>query len=421
MKSAGTLSGANSVKIMSIHSSKGLQFPVCIISSLSSDFNDSEARTNSIYTTDFGIGFKYFDETEKERYTTLGREVILDKIRAERRCEELRLFYVALTRTQDKLFMTATLSDVYKKSDELKTVLISASNNVTSSVFSRTKSYADWLILALLMHPDGKELRGSGSSLGVTETNSKIKVTVTDFDKLQDVAVKTDTQKVVVDYGLVEKLKENLSFKYPYEIVTEIESKASVSKLANSAESSKYTFTQKPAFLSKGDITPAERGTAMHKVVEFFDFSKSDDVKTELERLYEWQYISEREYESIDINKLESFFASDVFKRIKNSDLVKREMRFITEVNAAKLKPDISEVLADENIIVQGAVDICFTEPDGVVILDFKTDRVDSPDELRDAYSEQLRFYAAACEKIFGKKVKQKIIYSFALSMEIEV
>lgn len=421
IKAAGSLSGGNSVKIMSIHASKGLQFPVCILASLSSDFNDSEARDNTIFTTESGIGFKYYDETEKQRYTTLSREVILDKIRSERLCEELRLLYVALTRTQDRLFMTVTLNDVYKKCEELKTLLISSGGKITSNVFSRTKSYSDWLILSLLLHPEGKQLRGNASALILAEDNSKIDISVTNSEQLVSLQTKEKVEDAVIDYDLAQKIKQNIEYEYPYQDILDIESKASVSKLANSAESVKYAFSGKPSFMSEGGITATERGSAMHKVIEFFDFSKCDDVESELERLYEWQYITEKEYESVNIGKLKRFFESDVFSRIKNSDLVKREMRFLTELGAKNIKPDLNENLCEEKIVVQGAVDICFTEPDGIVILDFKTDRVETTEELINAYSEQLEFYAIACEKIFGKKVKEKIIYSFALSQEIEV
>ncbi len=421
IKAAGTVTGGDSVKIMSIHASKGLQFPVCIVANLAGDFNDSEARDYSVYTTDFGIGFKYYDETDKIRYTSIGREAILDKIRVERLCEEIRLLYVALTRTQDRLFMTAAMSDVYKKCEELKTMLISSGGKITTGLFARTKRYSDWIILSLLLHPAGKELRGCGGSLILSEDNCEVKVSVKNYDSIPNLENKKEETLAVVDENLVDKIKENISYEYPFEEILRIESKASASRLSGSAEDMKYAFESKPAFMSGGGITSAERGTAMHKVMEFFDFEKCDKVDEELERLYEWQYLSEREYNSVNKEKLKDFFASNIFERIKNADLVKREMRFLTEVDATKIAPELDSKFKDEKIIVQGAVDICFTEPDGVVILDFKTDRVEDSEALKQAYSEQLNIYALACEKIFGLPIKQKIIYSFALSKEIEI
>ena len=418
IKAAGTPTGSNAVNIMSIHASKGLQFPVCIVADLNTDFNDSEAREGSIYSTEFGLGFRYFDEAEKIRYTTLSREVILDKIRADRLEEELRLLYVAMTRTQDKLILTASMSDVYKKAEKLKTLLIASNSLVDKSLFTKTKSYCDWLMLSILLHKNGKILRDGTSSVLLSDSDCKFKISIDD-DFIETEAENAEFSEEC-DLQLAEQIMNNLSYVYPFEELLNIESKASVSRLANGAESAKYAFSYTPAFLNDGGITPAERGTAMHKVMQFFNFDKSDNIDEELLRLYEWQYISEREYNSLNIEALKAFFASDVFKRIKNSDLVKREMRFLTEVPATQVEDKLDTKFENENVIIQGAVDVCFSEIDGLVVLDFKTDRVDSTDELVNYYSEQLNIYAKACEKIFDMPVKEKIIYSFSLSKEIK-
>ena len=181
IKSAVAPSGGDTVKIMSIHASKGLQFPVCIIAGTGSDFNDSESREASLYSTESGIGFKYFDEELKTKLTTVSREVILDIARSKRLEEELRLFYVALTRTQDKLLITATVSDTDKKTDSMKTLLSSYGNKITSDLFSRTKSYFDWMLLSLLLHPAGKELRGNGHCIFVKETDSEINLKLINY------------------------------------------------------------------------------------------------------------------------------------------------------------------------------------------------------------------------------------------------
>ena len=170
--------------------------------------------------------------------------------------------------------------------------------------------------------------------------------------------------------------------------------------------------------MSGGGITPAERGTATHKAMQFFDFEKSGDIVGEIHRLYEWQFLSEREAKSIHIEGLRRFFESDVFARITRAGEVHRELRFLTELPAGQIDPSLKDGLADEKVVVQGAVDLCFVEGDSVTVLDFKTDHVTSPEELAAAYGGQLGVYALACEKIFGKPVKQ-MIYSFCLHREI--
>ena len=421
IKSAGSATVGDTVNIMSIHASKGLQFPVCIVAGTASAFNANETLQSTLYTTDFGIGFKYFDEELKEKFSTVGREVILEKLNSERLQEELRLLYVAMTRTQDKLFFTAAVSNAEKKLDELKTLLISSNSEITSALFSRTKSYLDWLLISLLLHPDGKSLRGTGTALLVRPTLSKIEVEVCTPD--EEVAEKTvseisdDSQNSEITQAIM----ANAAFEYPYKDVIAIESKASVSAIANKAESVKYAFSGEPTFMTDGKLKGAKRGTALHKVMQFFDFSKADDIESEIERLKEWQFIAEDEADAIDRKALGAFFASDIFRRIRASELVKREMRFLTEVPAKRIAPQLPQSCDDEKIIVQGAVDLCFTESDGVVILDFKTDRVQTEEALKEAYAEQLNIYATACEKIFEKPVKEKIIYSFSLSKEIKL
>lgn len=419
MASAVSKSG-DSVKIMSIHASKGLQFPVCILADMAAKIGDNEAKNTAVYSIKNGIGFKYFDEIAKEKKTTIGREVILDKLHTERINEELRLLYVALTRTQDRLVMVSAFSNRENKLESLRGTVISNGGKIGSGVMRRTASYSDWLISALLLHPKGTELRGAGSTIIAQETKSDIKIILADWDSGENVSVKSQKSEVSANTQIAEQIKKNLQYEYPFARVSEVEAKASVSVLANKAESLEYRFSSKPAFMSKAGITAAGKGTATHKIMELFDFSKCENIDEELNRLYEYQYISEKEYEAVDIEKIKAFFESDVFARIRKAVRVERELRFLTEMPASRIAPELEGKDALEQIIVQGAVDVCIEEEDGIVILDFKTDRVDNADALIEAYSEQLNIYASACEKIFNKPVKERIIYSFELSKEIK-
>ncbi len=421
IKSAAASFDGGAVNIMSIHSSKGLQFPICIVAGTSSLFNNSEAKEKAVYNTKLGLGLKYFDENDKKPYTTIGREVILDYLKQERLEEEMRLLYVAMTRTQDILHFTGVLGDSNKKLNALISRLLGSDCKIDGNYWCKTRSYMDWLLTALLLHPDGKELRGNALPLILSETDSHIHLRIIEGDELSAVQSREITAEPKLIPELFAAVKENFEYSYPYGELCGIQSKASVSILANKAESEKYSFSAKPSFMSQGGITATGRGTAMHKVMEFFDFSKWEAPEREIERLYEWQFLSETEAESVSISALKKFFAGDVFARILKSKVVKREMRFLTQLSAAVIKPDLSDRLKGEDIIVQGAVDVCFAEDDGIVILDFKTDRTDNPQELITAYGEQLNIYGLACEKIFKMPVKEKIIYSFHLNKEIIV
>lgn len=406
----------DAVNIMSIHASKGLQFPICILASTATRFNDAESRNSAAYSTKFGLGFKYFDEELKQKFTTISREVILEDIKQSALEEELRLLYVAMTRAQDKLLFVASINNFEKKLEAYKNLIVSSNNFIDSTLFSRTKSYADWLIISALLHPDGKKFLNVEDKILPQDTKSTFGINLIDAINLPS-AIASKSEEVLndeTDFSL--NLKQNFDFVYPFNSLRNIQSKMSVSLLANKAESEKFAFTSKPAFMSKQGITATGYGTAMHKVMEFFDFENFSDVEAEIERLYEWQYITEEEKNAVSIDDLKAFFTSQIFERIKAAKRVEREMRFMSEIPATQIDSSLDDIFMNEKIIVQGAVDVCFIEDDGLVILDFKTDRVEDISELAQSYGEQLSIYAKACEKIFEMPVKEKVIYSFAKS-----
>ena len=419
LKSAAVQSGSDTVKIMTIHSSKGLQFPVCIVALNETPFSDNDIRNAALYSDEYGIGFKYFDEQAKEKYTTVGREVIVDYTRRKTSEEELRLLYVAMTRAEDMLYFTACAKDPEKEIGNCISSLRLSDGNPAENFYG-LRSYLKWLITTSLVHPDGREIRGAGTGLIVSDTESRIVINVIAKNSTEESAETSQTE-AHSDPALEEQLEKNIGYIYPYADILETEAKSSVSELANKAESEKYAFKSRPSFMSEGGLTAAEKGTATHKIIEFIDFNKTDELDAEIERLYEWQFITEREAEAVNRDKFKAFFDSELFGRIKKSPLVKREMRFLTELPAYKVNPKLKDNHGDEKIIVQGAVDLCFEENGNIIVVDFKTDRTDSPQALAEAYGEQLSVYAQACAKIFEKPVKEKIIYSFSLSQAISV
>ncbi len=275
------------------------------------------------------------------------------------------------------------------------------------------------MLVPALLHPNGGILRGSSSGVIPQDTDSHIHISIT-YETPSEAPVAPKAERIV-DRGIIDRLRENFAYRYPYEPLLSVEAKTSVSVLANKAESIKYAFSDRPAFMNAGGLTAAQRGTATHKVMQFIDFEKAQYLDQEIERLVEWQYLSDEEAEAVNRQALWAFFQSDLFCRICASKQFRREMRFLTELPAKMATPDLPDKFASETVIVQGSVDLCFEEEDGVVVLDFKTDRTDNPDALAEAYGKQLAVYALACEKIFQKPVKQTLIYSFALSAVIEI
>lgn len=422
--SAAKTGGEECVRIMSMHASKGLQFPICILANTINQMHNSGTHKSYLYSEYSGIGFRYYDEQAKEKTTSLGYEILSLEKKQQRLEEELRLLYVAMTRAEERLVIVASVQKLPEKLALLSARLLTSEEGVSRSVFASAFSMCDWILLSALMHSDGKVLREMAEiPVNVVDDSGSMSVSVVDAAQLksQDSNTSAIESSGGIDDELLKTVKENIAYKYPYSELLGIEAKSTVSNLANRAESDRFAFAAKPSFMQKDGIGAAGRGTATHKVMQFIRMTENVDVDAEIERLAEWQFISELDAQSVDRNALKTFFTSSVYKRILAAESFEREMRFLTEIPASRIEPSLPEHLGKETVMVQGAVDLCIKEPDGIVILDFKTDRVSSPDELKNAYSEQLNIYGKACEKIYGVAVKEKIIYSFTLNQSIKL
>ena len=403
----------NAVKIMTIHASKGLQFPICILANCSNQFNETDLNAQYIINEPHGLSFKLHDQNGKAADKNILMTLMHHEERKELLAEELRLFYVALTRAEEMLITFTVYKNLTKEAENKITLLerAEAKGYVPYSVFRRSKSYADWILESHLI--DGKK---DVFLNGVSDESVFVHKSV-----LKPKTEETKREKAVADQALVNRLKDEYAYLYPYRDIIGLQAKSSVTDIVHKADSKEYLFTSRPAFMHEKGLTSAERGTAMHKVVQHFDFSATNDIDTELDRLYEYTYISESEYDSVDKELLKSFFSSDLFKRISNAESVKREMRFLTEFPATELDNTLESRFNDENVVVQGAVDLLFVEDGEIVILDFKTDRTKNESELVTAYKQQLEIYAKACSKLLKLPVKELYIYSFALKKEIRL
>ncbi len=400
------------VKIMSMHKSKGLQFPICILSDLSSKINNADSISRIVYKENMGIGFKYYDETEKIYTENLGRKVIAKKIFAENNQEKMRLLYVAMTRAKEKLVLVCAPSNIDKTLDRISSSL--KDGKINPQFVKSVNSLGDIVLAGCMLHESGETLRKICSSpVETTESDGEITVKITDCASIPekiDVVESYDANSDIAD-----KISNNISYVYPFEGLSQIESKTSVSAVAKGNEAREFYFSDRPKFMNKLGLSSAQKGTAMHTIMQFIEFSENVDVDSEIERLVEWQYITEEQGNCADREKLKDFFSGELYLRILKAEQVKREMRFLTELPAQRIDPKIDPKFKDSKIIVQGAVDLLFDEGDSLVVVDFKTDRVNSEETLINLYSEQLEIYAKACETIYKKPVKEKIIYSFHL------
>lgn len=416
-------SGGNCVRIMTMHKSKGLQFPICIIADLSKAINDSDARDSMIFDDKLGVSFRYYDENKGYKFDSLGRKLLSRKMHLTNIEEQLRLYYVALTRAENRIVQVISVNNADEKLSSLASKLSEEPPFIGAGLISSSTSIGDWVLLTALLHPQAKEFRDRCDTfVPIVKSESDLKITVkniTSIDTSPDKISQETDPDGSFNTEFSNQISENISFVYPFEALKEIQAKNSVSSIVGAAENNRFIFTERPAFMEKEGLTAAGKGTAMHHIMQYISFDKDIDIEAEIERLYEWQFITETEAKCADRKAIEKFFKSEIFSRISASVNVRREMRFLTEIPANQLDTELDSAFEDEKIVIQGAVDLCFEEDDGIVVLDFKTDRTTDPQHFIDAYSFQLDVYSKACEKIFGKPVKEKIIYSFAADREI--
>lgn len=401
----------NAVRIMTIHSSKGLQYPVCILADTGRDISFIDLKNTLLIDEHYGFSFKYFDADSLNNQSNLLRILMSDYARRKTVAEEIRLLYVALTRAEDKLLITGCFSNLKKMIDGYRTMNFVENGRMTLSRFKAVKNFAEWIFA-------NEFFRGADPYLAYLTKDIKPDNVYTDLPKTDSFYQESDSP----DQVLADRLKENYAYVYPYADLLMTEAKATVTEIVHKADMSKYEFTSRPAFMNEGGSSGAEKGRSTHKFMEFCDYDAAEkSVSDECNRLYENGYLTEQEAESVDRGVIDEFFHSDLYCRIRNSADVRREMNFLSEFPARAIKRDLPEQFADEKIIVQGAVDLMFAEDDGLVIVDFKTDRNKEEQDLKEAYAEQLKLYGRAVELLYKKPVKELYIYSFSLKREIKL
>ena len=396
-----------------------MQFPICIVAGLSNKINKSDAVDACIYSKENGIGFKYFDRDALEKNENLGHKVLSAESKKSIARERLRLLYVGMTRAEEKLCLVCSMKNAQKSLMRAALASNHGREKISGDFIINAANSAEYVLAAALIHPDSDALRRTAEcSVSTVSTESSMAVRFIDAAKLKTENT-TDKLSAAADVDLTKSILSNIEYSYPYAALSNIPSKVSVSKLANTEEYEHFAMTDRPAFMEKDGLNAAGRGTAIHKIMQFIDYKNENSIDSEIERLVSEKRISSSEAAVADRKLLSRFFESELFYRIKKADTIKREMRFLTELPVSVY--DKEKTGAEDKFIVQGAVDLCFLEDDGVVVVDFKTDYTQSEEELKQKYLAQLSIYAAACKKIFSMPVKEKIIYSFHLSKEIRV
>lgn len=397
--------GGGAVRIMSIHRSKGLEFPVVFIGDTARQFNRSDLRGSVLVHPELGLGPKFTDAARGIEYPTLARRAVANRLERELLSEELRLLYVAMTRARERLFITCTFADPQKTMDKLAPA---AQEHIPAQALLPMRSMAEWLICAAL----GTGGRALTLSIGGDEEGAPRRVT----PAAQPEPERTGEEASPVDFDAL------LAWRYPHSGAETLPSKLTATELKSLAEPdaesaellprAARTFRRPDIALAARRLTAAERGTATHLALRYLELgalTTPEAAREAVNRLAAAGKLSAREAAAVDAAGLCRFALSPLGRRITAAPRVLREFPFALLCPAERFFPGAE----GEELLLQGVVDCCLIEPDGAVIVDYKTDRIapEAAPERAKRYAAQLETYAWAVSRITGLAVKAKIVY----------
>lgn len=427
----------NAVRIMTIHHSKGLEFPICILAGMNTKEKNDLSKVK--YHSELGIGLRTMDTERLIKFNTLQFSAINNAKEVEEKSELLRLLYVALTRPKEKLIMLSTVTskentdkpDGYYKyisglADKIKY------NNKTGHIFpdvvTEQHTLSDWIVMCALLNEKMTQLREDAYAfaensidLPKLECNARWK-----FVHAENVERRTKKITTAKAAGIDEKLEKFLKIRFSEkkdDISTKIPSKVSASMLVHSGTQIHYAAASSPSFVKSDKAAPAERGTATHAFLQYADVNnlykeihETGLFEEEKKSIAEQKLMSEEQIDLVIDENVINFSKSSLFERMIKAEKVYREYRFTVSIPAKMVLKD-GGIFSDSDLeesrsILQGSIDCIIEESDGLVIVDYKTDRTNDIEKIKDMYSVQLRLYKEAANQIFDKPVKECYIYS---------
>lgn len=401
------------VRIMSIHKSKGLEFPVVLLCGLGKRFNMRDMTDKLLIDPELGYGPKRVDLERRVSYNTPVRQAICHKQTAEALSEEMRLLYVALTRAREKLILIGT---VRKLDARLSWWTDGQARHIPPAVVSRGTSYLDWMGLALLSHPGCTVLRSRVQGRlepGQSDAPWHVELyTKYDFER-ETVTPGTDNP-VEPDPVLAAQLREILDFQYPRGGLRAMPSKVTVTELKNleAEETDTVYLYPRPLFMERKKLSAAQLGNVYHTILQRMDLHTAD-IPGELERLRVEGFLTQTEYEAAQPQKLARLLDSPLGRRLRQSSRVDREVMFAMPIGVGVLMGDSAPGTAEdgEQLLLQGVIDCVFEEDGKPYIIDYKTERYDSRDAVAEKYRPQLAYYALAVERMYGQPAAGKYLY----------
>ena len=402
----------NVIRIMSIHKSKGLEFPVVFLCGTGKSFNMRDLNEDILLHQDMGIGPKLIDFERRIEYDTLAKEAIKLKIKLETLSEEQRILYVALTRAKEKLIITGISKDLekdFKQKRELLQIYNENMNIIDYKLVKKYKTYLDWLELVYLKNEN--KITDIATLYTYTKTDLEKELNNKEQEKLNNIKEKIfENTKDLKD---TENIKEILNWKYRYKKSSEIPTKTAVTRL-KAEEDKKIELTEIPKFMEKEKkITPAEKGTLMHLCMQRLNEKQTytkETIKQMIQSLVLKEIITTTEADAINIDTLYKYTKSALWNDLSKAKEIHKEQPFYINIPAKEIYENIE---TDENILVQGIIDLYYISEDNkLILIDYKTDYVKKPEELINKYKTQLSIYKKALENSLNRRVDETYIFS---------
>ena len=416
-QSAGGQTRPGCVSIMTVHRSKGLEFPVVFVADTDHKFNQSDAIRPVLTHSRLGVGVMLRAPRAAKRFKTLPYAALAQAIRTETLSEEMRVLYVALTRAQDALIITVPLKNT---ASSLKTPAVCAAAEATGPEAMRSMgSWAGWILTATMLHPDSDALWNYTSFLP-HHRPTKVALGIRLLPLPEQTEQPPAPPAPAADPAAVARLRASFAWQSPRAALEKVPAKVSVSAVVHAA---RPVALERPAFLQKSGMTGAERGTAIHAFMQSVPFDgPAPDLTAEVRRQTELQLLDPALADKLDLDAVRPFFESAVWRRIRLAKQILREEPFITALPAAEVTPAAGQgSAAAAEVLVQGIADLVLVFDEHAEILDYKTDRSRDAQFYVDEYAAQLRLYRRAFAQRLSVPVTKLTIYSFALADEIDI
>ncbi len=421
IKAASVSETQNAVKLMTIHHSKGLEFPVVFLAEIGSDIVRNSVYNDILLHAEHGIGMICRNRETMTENNTLHRQALKAAIKQSELAEELRVLYVAMTRAKDKLILLTTVKNLASKIENLHVTACKAGETLMPYFIKNAVSVSDWVLASILQHETGimlERVRNGEAPYDIHENGLKITVRKPTDDPQAWEHIASDEDTPSLDH-----IEPRLHYSYPYVALGQIAAKITASQTSHHAADEGIPLLTQPAFLSKGGLTPAQRGTATHLFLEHLDLS-AEDAAAQAETMVERGILTKQQKDALNLQHLQRFLQSDTAARMAASPLLLREFPFTVERPVSDFGLDTSALphdAATETILVQGIADAVFEEDGQLVIVDYKTDRIQNGQELIDRYHSQLEIYKEALTRTLQRPVKECLLYSFCLDETVRL